>query len=114
MGAFAYRLEQADGTPADPPTLRMAVTDKVIAAIGHLHGHGVAIEATNESAGGASICKSVARLTHWTYTVCFPCPPAQEMRQPRPGGKPIGVRPPRPQLRACRAASIGAALRRRV
>jgi hypothetical protein len=38
------------------------VPGKVIAAIGHLHGHGVAIEATNESEGGASICKSVATL----------------------------------------------------
>jgi Stress up-regulated Nod 19 len=38
------------------------VPGKVIAAIGHLHGHGVAIEATNESQGGASICKSVATL----------------------------------------------------
>lgn len=25
MGAFLYRLEQEDGTPADPPTLRTAV-----------------------------------------------------------------------------------------
>jgi hypothetical protein len=25
MGAFLYRLEQADGTPAEPPTLRTAV-----------------------------------------------------------------------------------------
>jgi hypothetical protein len=38
------------------------VPGKVIAAIGHLHGHGVAIEATNESEGGASICKSLATL----------------------------------------------------
>jgi hypothetical protein len=30
--------------------------------IGHLHGHGVAIEATNESLGGVSICRSVAQL----------------------------------------------------
>jgi hypothetical protein len=27
MGAFLYRLEQEDGTPADPPTLRTAVPD---------------------------------------------------------------------------------------
>lgn len=33
-----------------------------VPAIGHLHGHGVAIEATNESRGGASICESVATL----------------------------------------------------
>jgi hypothetical protein len=26
MGAFLYRLEQEDGTPADPPTLRTAVS----------------------------------------------------------------------------------------
>jgi hypothetical protein len=38
------------------------VPGKVMAAIGHLHGHGVAIEATNASRGGASICKSVATL----------------------------------------------------
>jgi len=38
------------------------VPGKVIAMIGHLHGHGVAIEATNESRGGTSICKSVAKL----------------------------------------------------
>jgi Stress up-regulated Nod 19 len=38
------------------------VPGKLIGAIGHLHGHGVAIEATNESEGGTSICKSVATL----------------------------------------------------
>jgi hypothetical protein len=38
------------------------VPGKVTAAIGHLHGHGVAVEATNESEGGTSICKSVATL----------------------------------------------------
>jgi hypothetical protein len=38
------------------------VPGKVVAMIGHLHGHGVAVEATNESRGGASICKSVATL----------------------------------------------------
>jgi hypothetical protein len=27
MGAFLYRLEQEDGTPADPPTLTTAVPD---------------------------------------------------------------------------------------
>jgi hypothetical protein len=27
MGAFLYRLEQKDGTPADPPTLKTAVPD---------------------------------------------------------------------------------------
>jgi hypothetical protein len=40
----------------------MNVPGKVMAAICHLRGHGVAIEATNESRGGASICKSVATL----------------------------------------------------
>jgi hypothetical protein len=25
MGSFAFRLEHADGTPADPPTLRASV-----------------------------------------------------------------------------------------
>jgi len=38
------------------------VPGKVVAMIGHLHGHGVAIEATNESRGGVSICKSIATL----------------------------------------------------
>jgi Stress up-regulated Nod 19 len=38
------------------------VPGNVVAAIGHLHGHGVAVEATNESKGGATICKSVATL----------------------------------------------------
>jgi hypothetical protein len=27
MGAFLYRLEQKDGTPADPPTLKTAVPE---------------------------------------------------------------------------------------
>jgi hypothetical protein len=27
MGAFLYSLEQEDGTPADPPTLKTAVPD---------------------------------------------------------------------------------------
>jgi hypothetical protein len=27
-----------------------------------VHGHGIAVEATNESRGGASICRSVATL----------------------------------------------------
>ena len=40
----------------------MNVPGKVMAAICHLRAHGVAIEATNESRGGASICKSVATL----------------------------------------------------
>jgi hypothetical protein len=30
--------------------------------LGHVHGHGIAVEATNESRGGASICRSVATL----------------------------------------------------
>jgi hypothetical protein len=38
------------------------VPGKIVGMIGHLHGHGVAIEATNESEGGKSICKSVATL----------------------------------------------------
>jgi hypothetical protein len=41
---------------------KVNVPGKVVAMIGHLHGHGVAIEATNESKGGQSICKSVATL----------------------------------------------------
>jgi hypothetical protein len=41
---------------------KVNVPGKVVAMIGHLHGHGVAIEATNESRGGQSICKSVATL----------------------------------------------------
>jgi hypothetical protein len=41
---------------------KVNVPGKVMAMIGHLHGHGVAIESTNESRGGQSICKSVATL----------------------------------------------------
>ena len=36
------------------------VPGKVVAAIGHVHGHGIGVEATNESRGGASICRSLA------------------------------------------------------
>jgi len=36
------------------------VPGNIVAMIGHVHGHGVFVEATNESEGGASICKSVA------------------------------------------------------
>jgi Stress up-regulated Nod 19 len=38
------------------------VPGKVVAMFGHVHGHGIAVEATNESRGGASICRSVATL----------------------------------------------------
>jgi hypothetical protein len=38
------------------------VPGKVVAALGHVHGHGVAVEATNESEGGTSICRSEATL----------------------------------------------------
>jgi hypothetical protein len=38
------------------------VPGDVVAAIGHVHGHGVAVEATNESKGGKSICRSEATL----------------------------------------------------
>jgi hypothetical protein len=38
------------------------VPGKVVAMIGHIHGHGIAVEATNESTGGTSICRSVATL----------------------------------------------------
>jgi hypothetical protein len=41
---------------------KVNVPGNVIAAIGHLHGHGIAVEATNESRGGTSICKSIATL----------------------------------------------------
>jgi hypothetical protein len=36
------------------------VPGNVVAMIGHVHGHGIAVEATNESRGGASICRSIA------------------------------------------------------
>jgi hypothetical protein len=36
------------------------VPGKVVGAIGHVHGHGIAVEATNETQGGTSICRSVA------------------------------------------------------
>jgi hypothetical protein len=38
------------------------VPGKVVAMIGHVHGHGIAVEATNQSRGGTSICRSVATL----------------------------------------------------
>jgi hypothetical protein len=38
------------------------VPGKVVAALGHVHGHGIAVEATNESEGGKSICRSTATL----------------------------------------------------
>ena len=38
------------------------VPGRVVAMIGHVHGHGLAVEATNESQGGVSICKSLATL----------------------------------------------------
>jgi hypothetical protein len=41
---------------------RVNVPGQIVTMLGHLHGHGVAIEATNESRGGKSICKSVATL----------------------------------------------------
>jgi Stress up-regulated Nod 19 len=40
----------------------VSVPGKVVAALGHVHGHGVAVEATNESKGGESICRSEAEL----------------------------------------------------
>lgn len=36
------------------------VPGRIIGAAGHIHDHGVRVELTNESAGGASICNSVA------------------------------------------------------
>ena len=41
---------------------KVNVPGTVVAMVGHVHGHGVAVEATNESRGGQSICKSVATL----------------------------------------------------
>jgi Stress up-regulated Nod 19 len=38
------------------------VPGKVVAMLGHVHGHGIAVEATNESKGGVSICRSEATL----------------------------------------------------
>jgi Stress up-regulated Nod 19 len=40
----------------------VTVPGKVVAAIGHVHGHGIAVEATDESNGGESICRSEATL----------------------------------------------------
>jgi hypothetical protein len=39
---------------------KVNVPGKVVAMIGHVHGHGIAVEATNESRGGTSICRSTA------------------------------------------------------
>ena len=38
------------------------VPGRIVGMIGHVHGYGLAVEATNESRGGQSICKSVATL----------------------------------------------------
>ena len=38
------------------------VPGNIVAMLGHVHGHGVGVEATNESLGGQSICNSVATL----------------------------------------------------
>jgi hypothetical protein len=38
------------------------VPGKVVAMLGHVHGHGVAVEATNESENGDVICRSDATL----------------------------------------------------
>jgi hypothetical protein len=36
------------------------VPGKIVFMAGHVHGHGIAVEATNESQGGVPICRSVA------------------------------------------------------
>jgi hypothetical protein len=41
---------------------KVNVPGKIVAMLGHVHGHGIAVEATNESKGGASICRSLATL----------------------------------------------------
>jgi Stress up-regulated Nod 19 len=41
---------------------KVNVPGKIVAALGHVHGQGVAVEATNESRGGQSICRSTATL----------------------------------------------------
>jgi hypothetical protein len=41
---------------------RVNVPGDLVAMIGHVHGHGVAVEATNESRGGALLCRSEATL----------------------------------------------------
>lgn len=41
---------------------RVNVPGRVVAMFGHVHGHGIAVEATNESRGGALVCQSNATL----------------------------------------------------
>jgi hypothetical protein len=41
---------------------KVTVPGRVVSVAGHVHGHGIAVEATNESRGGQSICRSVATL----------------------------------------------------
>jgi hypothetical protein len=43
-------------------TWNVNVPGRVVAALGHIHGYGIAVEATNDSLGGASICRSEAML----------------------------------------------------
>jgi Stress up-regulated Nod 19 len=38
------------------------VPGRVVAMLGHVHGHGLAVEATNETRGGESICRSDATV----------------------------------------------------
>lgn len=38
------------------------VPGNVVSVAGHVHGHGIAVESTNESTGGTSICRSEATL----------------------------------------------------
>jgi hypothetical protein len=41
---------------------KVTVPGKVVAMLGHVHGHGIAVEATNQTRGGTSICRSLATL----------------------------------------------------
>ena len=45
------------------------VPGKVVAMLGHVHGYGIAVQATNESMGGTSICRSVATLDEMDPTM---------------------------------------------
>jgi len=43
-------------------TWTVDVPGRVVAALGHVHGHGIAVEATNDSTGGTRICRSESTL----------------------------------------------------
>jgi len=59
------------------------VPGRLVAMLGHVHGYGVAVEATNRSQGGASLCRSNATLD--------PMDPTMVMSMSTCSGDPLAV-----------------------